>query len=75
MTMALIRVEPDFTAKEADEWVYEFVADLFEHLEFDKCVGLVNGELVKEELQSQVFHMAFQSSENLTEAAIHRLTD
>jgi hypothetical protein len=71
--MTLVRIEPDMTGKEASDWVYEFIADLFEHLDFEACVGVVNGEVLKEDLLSQAFHLEHASCENVAEAAVERL--
>jgi len=71
--MALVRIEPDMTGREASDWVYEFTADLFEHLDFEACMGVVNGEVLKEDLLSQVFHLEHASCENVMEAALDAL--
>jgi len=71
--MALVRIEPDFTSEEAAEWVYEFVSDLFEHLDFEDCVGAVNGEVLRKALLSQVYCLEHRSHDTVAEAAIDRL--
>ena len=73
-TGPMLMIERNYTSKEASEWLTGLVFNVFEHLDFETCIGLLNGEVIEDELTEQVESLSRREADGIVVAALLALT-
>ena len=73
--MALITIQTDCTTSDARDWLAVLLEDVFDRLDMELCVGLVNGDAIAENIVNQIGYLPSLAIDQLFGYAIESLLE
>ena len=73
--MALLIIQQDTTTAKARDWLAGLIDDVLDRLDMEKCVGLVNGDAIVQEIIGQIGYLTPRDIDWLFSGAVESLLE